>query len=68
MPRFHLPVSCGQFQRLYLDIIPALKLLSKEQTTWIKVLAAQGCKVDICSSSELAITAILNYLKIERRK
>ena len=68
LPRFYLPVASGQFQGLYLDIIPTLKLLSKEQMGWIKTLTEQGCKVDIGSSSEMAIDAILTYLKIERRR
>ena len=68
LPRFYLPVASGQFQGLYLDIIPTFKLISEDQMGWIKTLAKQGCKVDISSSSEMAIDAILNYLKIESRR
>lgn len=67
LPRFYLPVASGQFQGLYLDIIPTFKVISEDQMGWIKTLTAQGCKVDIGSSPELAIDAILNYLRIERR-
>ena len=67
LPRFYLPVASGQFQGLYLDIIPTFKLISEDQMGWIKTLTEQGSKVDISSSPELAITAILNYLRIERR-
>lgn len=68
LPRFYLPVASGQFHGLYLDIIPTLKLLNKEQMGWIKTLTEQGYKVDIGSSPAQAIDAILNYLKIERRR
>lgn len=67
LPRFYLPVASGQFQRLYLYTIPTFKLISEDQMGWIKTLTEQGCKVDISSSSEMAIDAILNYLRIERR-
>ena len=68
LPRFYLPVPCGQFQGLYIEMPGSMASLSKEQKTWVRELSSLGYKVEICANSAQAIDAILNYLKIEKRR
>ncbi len=62
IPDLFLPVACGNYHGLYIEMKKVGGKLSSQQKTLITLLRNQGYKVEICYGYEQAIATISDYL------
>lgn len=57
-----LPVPCGIYHGLWIEMKFGKGRLSKEQKWWVRKMKEQGYRVAVCYSAETAQEAIMEYL------
>lgn len=62
VPDLCLPVACGQFHGLYVELKKPGGSASDNQRTWAGYLAAQGYAVSLCVGWREAAAALVAYL------
>lgn len=63
-PDTHLPVACGQFHSLYIEMKTETGRESEQQKERFPRLRAQGNEVKVCHSWQDAVTELMNYLSL----
>lgn len=64
IPDIHLPVACGGYHSLYIEMKKPGGRVSPEQTDRICRLKAYGNKVDVCFTWEEAVASLIQYLAV----
>jgi len=62
VPDVHLPVACGGYHGLWIEMKFGTNKPTESQQDWIGRLRAAGHRVEVCYSFEEARAAILRYL------
>lgn len=63
VPDLCLPVPCGDYHGLYIEMKAPNGRTSPEQDWWLDELRGQGYRAAVCYCWEDAATVILNYLE-----
>ncbi len=68
VPDIMLPVACGKFHGLFIEMKVGKNKLSENQMLWSEQLIIAGYLVQVCYSSNEAIYLIEQYLKLGNYK
>lgn len=66
VPDMCLPVACGDFHGLYIELKAQGGRVSDVQKEWIAALRAQGYRAEVCVGADAAWDVICEYLDISR--
>lgn len=66
VPDICLPVACGVFHGLYVELKSATGRASGEQRGWIDALRVQGYRAEVCRGWLQARDVIMDYLDEQR--
>lgn len=66
VPDICLPVACGGFHGLYVELKSATGRASAEQRGWIDALCVQGYRAEVCRGWLQARDVIMDYLDEQR--
>ena len=62
VPDICLPVPCGEFHGLYIEMKVGKNKPTENQSWWIEQLQKQGYRVDVCYSWGEAVKVIAGYM------
>lgn len=67
VPDLCLPVARNGYHGFYIEIKMPGKWPSENQRSWMIALVEQGQRVDLCTSADMAIDALCDYMNLRKR-